>query len=327
MRTRTLGRTGFEVSEVGFGAWAIGGSWGHVSEEDAMATLHAAVDAGVTFIDTADVYGDGRSERLIARLRRERPDVQLVVATKCGRQLPRQTVEGYHRENLDRWVDGSRERLEVDTLDLVQLHCPPWDAYYQPELFAHLEDIKASGRVAHWGVSVEKVEEALKAIEYPVVETVQIILNAFRQRPTGLFLEQARRRQVGVLARVPLASGLLTGKMDASTTFPADDHRTFNREGASFDVGETFGGVPFEVGLEAVDALRPIVGDEPMARFALRWVLTFEEVSTVIPGARRPDQATANASASDAGPLSEEQMAAVREVYDRLIAPHVHHRW
>ncbi|WP_370325767.1 aldo/keto reductase [Euzebya sp.] len=327
MQTRTLGRTGYEISEVGLGAWQIGGDWGHTSEEDAMATLHAAVDAGMTFIDTADVYGDGRSERLVGRLLADRDDVDLTVATKAGRRLDPHTADGYTRENLEGFVDRSLSNLGVERLDLVQLHCPPTDAYYRPELYEALEAIRDTGKVAHWGVSVEKVEEGLKAITHPVVETVQIIFNAFRQRPADLFLDQAAARDVGVIVRVPLASGLLTGKLSRDSDFAADDHRNFNRHGEAFDVGETFAGVPYEVGLDAVDRLRPIAGDEPLVRFALRWVLSHPAVSVVIPGARNREQAGQNAAASDAGPLTDDQVAAVREVYEDLVAEHVEVRW
>src|SRR4051812_31057538 len=250
MGTRTLGRTGRRVSEIGFGAWQVGADWGDVDEDTAIKTLHAAVDAGVTFFDTADVYGDGRSERLLGRLRRERPGDDLFVATKMGRRLE-QTVANYSPEHFRAWNDRSRENLGVDTLQLVQLHCPPTDLYYHPEVFEDLEAMVQEGRLAAYGVSVERVEEALEAIEYPGVATVQIIFNAFRRRPATLFLAEAARRGVGVIVRVPLASGLLSGRYTRDTTFGADDHRTFNRSGEAFDVDETFAGVPFEVGLEA----------------------------------------------------------------------------
>lgn len=327
MRERTLGRTGFDVSEVGFGSWAIGADWGPVDEENAFGALGAAVDAGVTFFDTADVYGDGRSERLIARLRKERPEAAIVVATKAGRRLDPHVAEGYTAANLERFVDRSLVNLDVEVLDLVQLHCPPTAVYYTPEVFAALDRLVAKGKILHYGVSVEKVEEALKAIEYPGVETVQIIVNVFRQRPTGLFFAEARRREVGVIARVPLASGLLTGKMTRDTVFAPDDHRSFNRQGEAFDVGETFAGVPFEVGLAAVEELRPLVDQGTLAQWALRWVLSFDAVSTVIPGAKNPEQARANAEASNLGPLPPAALAAAADVYERLVAPHVHHRW
>jgi aryl-alcohol dehydrogenase-like predicted oxidoreductase len=327
MQTRTLGRTGRTVSEIGFGAWQVGADWGEVDEDTAIGTLHAAVDAGVTFFDTADVYGDGRSERLVGRLLRERADDGLTYATKMGRRLD-QTVENYSPEHFRAWNDRSRENLGVDTLDLVQLHCPPTDLYYHPEVFEDLEAMVAEGRMTAYGVSVERVEEALKAIEYPNVATVQIIFNAFRQRPAELFFQEAAARGVGIIVRVPLASGLLSGKYTNETTFGADDHRQFNRHGEAFDVGETFAGVPFEVGLEAVDALRPLVPeDATMAQLALRWILMHDAVSTVIPGARSPEQARANAAAADLAPLDAKTMDQVRGIYEEQIAPHVHQRW
>src|SRR3954454_6911898 len=327
MRTRRWGQTGREVSEIGFGAWQVGGDWGQVDDDSAIRTLHAAVDAGVSFFDTADVYGDGRSERLIGRLRRERPGEGLVIATKMGRRAE-QTVENYSPENLRAWNDRSRENLGMDTLDLVQLHCPPTDLYYHPEVFEDLDRMVSEGRIAAYGVSVERVEEALKAIEYPNVASVQIIFNPFRQRPAGVFFEQAAKRAVGVIVRVPLASGLLSGKYTRETTFGSDDHRNYNRSGAAFDVGETFAGVPFEVGLDAVEELRPLVsGDATLAQFALRWILMFDAVTTVIPGARSPEQAGANAASAALEPLDAATMDAVRSVYENRIAPYVHQRW
>ena len=328
MRTRTLGRTGYEVSEVGFGAWAIGGTWGEVSEIDAMAALHEAVDRGITFFDTADVYGDGRSERYIARLRAERPDAEMVVATKAGRRLDPHVADGYTAENIEAFVDRSRENLDMDTLDLLQLHCPPTDVYYRPEVFEAMDDLVASGRIRHYGVSVEKVEEALKAIEYPGVATVQIIFNMLRHRPAALFFSEAVARDVGVIVRVPLASGVLTGKMTQSTSFAEDDHRAFNRDGSAFDVGETFAGVPFEAALGAMDRIRPLVPDGVTpAQFALRWILDHEAVSTVIPGAKRPSQVDDNAAASDLAPVGAAERDEIDAIYRDLIADHVHHRW
>ena len=327
MRARRLGKTGYEISEVGFGAWAIGGSWGEVAEPDALSALEAAIDAGVTFIDTADVYGDGRSERLIAQLRRRRPDADLIVATKAGRRLDPHVTEGYTIENIESFVDRSLANLETDRLDLVQLHCPPTDVYYRPELFHGLDRLKGAGKIAHYGVSVEKVEEALKAIEYPGVATVQIVFNAFRQRPAEVLLPAAKAADVGVIARVPLASGLLTGKMSPSSTFPEEDHRNFNRDGDAFDVGETFSGVPFEVGLDAVERIRPAVTGGTMAQFALRWILDHDEVSVVIPGAKNPSQAGDNAAASELPRLDEDTRRLVADVYDQMIRQHVHQRW
>ncbi|MCB2223800.1 MAG: aldo/keto reductase [Actinobacteria bacterium] len=328
MPHRRLGRTGYEVSEIGFGSWALGGTWGEVTDEDAAAALDAALDAGVTFFDTADIYGGGLSERRIAAAGRRRPDAAMVVATKAGRGLDPHTAEGYTYERLEGFVDGSIERLGVDALDLLQLHCPPPDVYYRPQVFDAMDRLVASGKVRHYGVSVEKVEEALKAIEYPGVETIQIVFNVFRQRPADLFFREAAARDVGVIVRVPLASGLLSGKMSPGTEFAADDHRSFNRDGSAFDVGETFAGVPFGTGLRAVEELRPLVpGGVTMAQFALRWVLMFDAVSTVIPGARNAAQATANAAAASLPPLDDEAMEAAAEVYRRTIAPLVHHRW
>jgi len=327
MRSRTLGKTGYVVSEVGFGAWAIGADWGDVSDADAMSALHAAVDAGVTLFDTADVYGDGLSERRIAQLRRERPEAEIVVATKAGRRLDPHTASGYTINNIERFIDRSLNNLDVERIDLLQLHCPPTDVYYDPELFTGLDGLVAKGKLAHYGVSVEKVEEAIKAIEYPNVATVQIIFNAFRQRPARLFFPLAAAADVGVIVRVPLASGLLTGKMGAATEFAASDHRNYNRGGAAFDVGETFAGVPYDIGLSAVDELRPLVSQGTMAQFALRWILSHEAVSTVIPGAKNADQARANAAASEMEPLSDAALRSVGAVYDDQLADYVDQRW
>ena len=327
MKYRSLGRTGWQVSEISFGAWAIGGEWGHVSDEDALATLRRATDCGVNFIDTADVYGSGRSERLIARFRKEHKD-ELVVATKAGRRLPEQTVEGYSRQNLVGWVEDSLRNLATDTLDLLQLHCPPTELYFRPEVFGILDDLVASGKIRYYGVSVEKVEEALKAIEYPNVQTVQIIFNCFRQRPAEEFFPQAKKKQVGILARVPLASGLLTGKLRRDSTFASDDHRNFNRHGEAFDVGETFSGVDYNIGLEAVEEIRHLLPAGPsMAQFALRWILMFDAVSCAIPGGKKPEQVADNCRAADLPPLTGQAMDAVRRIYDHKIRELVHHRW
>jgi aryl-alcohol dehydrogenase-like predicted oxidoreductase len=327
MHYRKLGKTELEVSAVGFGAWAIGGSWGEVSEEDAMTTLHEAVDLGINFFDTADVYGDGRSERLLARLKRERSET-LVVATKAGRRLNPHTAEGYTRDNLRAFIERSLRNLEVEALDLLQLHCPPTEVYYRPEVFAALEGFVQEGLLRHYGVSVEKVEEALKAIEYPGVKTVQIIFNIFRRRPAELFFREAEARRVGVIARVPLASGLLTGKMTPRTQFAPDDHRAFNRHGESFDVGETFAGVDFETGLGAVEEIRALLPEGwSMTQLALRWILMFEAVSCTIPGAKRPEQVVDNAKAAELPPLSEAMMEALRDIYDRYVRQQVHQRW
>ncbi|WP_447730449.1 aldo/keto reductase [Pseudoxanthomonas suwonensis] len=328
MRSRPFGRTGHTVGEIGFGAWAIGAAWGTVDDNDSIAALHAALDAGLDFIDTADVYGDGHSERLIAGVLKERGGKRPFVATKAGRRLPKQEVAGYTAQNLQEWIDRSRRNLEVETLDLLQLHCPPTDAYYHPELFEHLERLVERGAIARYGVSVERVEEALKAIEYPNVASVQIIFNMFRLRPAQLFFREAQRRGVAVIARVPLASGMLSGKFRADTRFEESDHRNFNRNGEAFDVGETFSGVPYEVGLAAVEKLRPLVPEgATLAQLALRWILMHEAVSVVIPGAKNPRQALANIAASDLPALSDEAMAEVARIYEQDIKPHVHQRW
>lgn len=326
MRSRRLGKTGRDVSEIGFGAWAIGGSWGDTDDAQSLAAMHAAVDAGVTFFDTADVYGDGRSEQLIGRLLRER-DEPLVITTKFGRRAP-QVLGSYSEENLRAWLERSRENLGVETVDLVQLHCPPWEAYYTPSVFEACDRLVEEGLVRAYGVSVEKIEEALKAIEYPGIATVQIIFNVFRQRPAELFFDQARRHDVGVIVRVPLASGLLTGKFGRETVFAPDDHRAFNRQGEQFDVGETFAGVDFELGLEVVEELRALVpGEATLAQLALRWILSFDAVSTVIPGAKTVDQARVNAAAAELPELPETTMRRITELYRERIAPQVHHRW
>ena len=327
MKYRKLGKTGYEVSEISFGAWAIGSEWGNVSEEDAMAALHTAIDNGINFFDTADVYGDGVSERRIARLKRERSE-EIIVATKAGRRLPKQTVGGYNSENLEKFIDRSLKNLETDCLDLVQLHCPPTGVYYAPEVFDILDRLTEKGKIRHYGVSVEKVEEALKAIEYPNVKTVQIIFNMFRQRPAELFFREAKRRDVGVLARVPLASGLLTGKMSRDSQFSSDDHRNYNRDGKAFDVGETFSGVNFDIGLNAVDIIRPLVPEGvTMAQFALRWILMFDAVTCAIPGAKNETQSRDNALTSDLPALSDNEMVTIALLYRDRIYKQVHHRW
>src|SRR3954447_26831121 len=324
MEQRMLGRTGRTVGVVGLGAWQLGGDWGSVSEDDALAVLHAAVDAGVTFIDTADVYGDGRSERLVGRLLAERPDGGLFVATKMGRRVEQQP-ELYNRENFRAWNDRSRENLGVETLDLVQLHCPPTPVYHDDAVFDALDEMVDEGRIANYGVSVETCEQALAAIARPHVASVQIILNAFRLKPLEQVLPAARAAGVGIIARVPLASGLLSGRYDEHTVFAADDHRNFNRHGESFDVGETFAGVPFEVGLAAVRELSDLLAPgQTMSQFALRWVIDQPGVSVVIPGARNPEQVRQTAAAAALPPLTDDQLAGAADVYDRLIREHVH---
>jgi len=328
MKYRSFGRTGWQVSEIGFGAWAIGSGWGQVSDSDAIDALNTALDQGVNFIDTADVYGDGRSEKLISRVLKGRTG-RVYVATKAGRRLPSQVPEGYSRENLTAFIERSLKNLDVETVDLLQLHCPPTQVYYMPEVFGILDDLVKAGKLRYYGVSVEKVEEAIKAIEFPNVQSVQIIFNIFRQRPAELFFDLAKRHGVGILARVPLASGLLTGRMTSQTSFSPDDHRVFNRHGESFDVGETFSGVDFETGLRAVEVLRPLVpAQATVAQFALRWILMFDAVSLAIPGAKNPRQALDNAGASEMPPLSAGTMAQIRALYDDSgIRAQVHQRW
>ena len=325
MNFRTLGKTGWQVSDVSFGAWAVGGTWGPTDDEESLAAMRRALDLGVNLFDTADVYGDGHSERLIRTLRKER---EFTVLTKAGRRLDPHVAEGYTPENLERFVDRSRENLGMDTLDLVQLHCPPTPVYYEPEVFGALDDLASRGKLRHWGVSVEKVEEGLKAMDYADCASVQIILNPFRQRPLDGFLSRAQEKNVGVVVRLPLSSGMLTGKLKRDTEFAPDDHRAFNREGAGFDRGETFSGVPYEVGLDAVEELRPLVPDGmTMAQFSLRWILDQNGVTCTIPGGKRPSQVEDNVAASDLPPLSAEIHEKVRRIYDERIRSHVHDRW
>jgi aryl-alcohol dehydrogenase-like predicted oxidoreductase len=327
MHYRELGRTGWKISSIGFGAWAIGGSWGNVDDAESLAALRTAVDCGVNFIDTADVYGMGRSERLVAQLKRERKE-EIVVATKAGRRLSPHTAGGYNLANLTAFVEESLRNLATDCLDLLQLHCPPTDVYYLPETFGALARLVEQGKLRYYGVSVARVEEALKAIEYPNVQTVQIVFNCFRHRPAELFFERAAARRVGILARVPLASGLLTGKLTRDSQFAAGDHRNFNLQGEAFDVGETFSGVGYETALAAVGDLRGLLPPGAgMAQFALRWILMFDAVTCAIPGGKRPAQVEENCAAADLPPLSAEAMRAVREIYDAQIRPQVHQRW
>ena len=327
MKYRELGRTGWKVSEISFGAWAIGSMWGSVDEKESMAALHKALDVGINFFDTADVYGDGRSERLLGRLRKERKET-FYIATKAGRRLNPHTPEGYNQENLTRFVEDSLRNLQMDCVDIVQLHCPPNKVYYTPEIFEALEGLVKAGKVRHYGVSVRTCEEGLKALEYPGIQSIQIIFNMFRHRPAELFFPEAKRRRVGILARVPLASGMLTGRMSSETTFAQDDHRSFNREGAKFDKGETFSGVEYNLGLDIVDQLRPLVPEgATMAQFALRWILMFDAVTCAIPGGKRPSQVEDNARASDLPPLGDEVMRKVSELYDTRLRAEVHQRW
>jgi len=316
------------VSTVSFGAWAIGGFWGPVDDGESVQALHAAIDSGVNFIDTADVYGDGRSERLIAQLRRERPGETIWVATKAGRRLDTQTADGYTRENLTQWVDDSLRNLDVDTLDLLQLHCPHPDVYDRPEVFGILDDLVSAGKLRYYGVSVETVDEARRAIRYPNVQSVQIIFNMLRLKPADEFFPFAAATGVGVIARVPLASGLLTGKMHSGSRFADDDHRAFNREGERFDKGETFSGVPYDVALEVVADLRMLCPPGmTLAQFALRWILMSPDVTCAIPGAKTAQQARENAAAADLDDLSPAVMAQVRQLYDARVRKVVHAQW
>jgi len=327
MKYREFGRTGWKISAISFGAWAIGGAWGNVDDKESLAALHRSIDLGVNFIDTADVYGDGRSEKLISKLLKERKE-KIYVATKAGRRLDPHVSAGYNRENLTSFVNRSLKNLDVDAIDLLQLHCPPTEVYYRPDVFGILDDLSKAGKILHYGVSVEKVEEALKAIEYPNVKSVQIIYNIFRQRPADLFFREAIKKKIAVLARVPLASGLLTGKMTMKTTFESDDHRAFNRHGQAFDRGETFAGVDFETGLRAVEELRGLVpAGWTMTQFALRWILMSDEVSCAIPGAKNIRQAEDNARAADLPELDSAVMKRISELYNKKIREQVHHYW
>jgi aryl-alcohol dehydrogenase-like predicted oxidoreductase len=327
MQYRELGRTGFKVSTISFGAWAIGSTWGTVDDKESMAALHKALDCGVNFFDTADVYGDGHSEKLLAQLRKERSE-KFYVATKAGRRLNPHIASGYTRENLTAFVERSLKNLETDSLDVLQLHCPPTEVFYMPEVFDVLDDLVKAGKLKNYGVSVEKVEEALKAIEYPNVKTVQIIFNIFRQRPSHLFFEQAIKKNIGILARLPLSSGMLTGKFNANSTFESTDHRSFNRDGAGFDKGETFSGFDYETGLKAVESLRKIIPNNmTMAEFALRWILMFPAVTCAIPGAKRPSQVEENVRAADLPEISESVMRQVEALYNEQVKAHVHHLW
>jgi aryl-alcohol dehydrogenase-like predicted oxidoreductase len=328
METRTLGRTGRQIGVVGLGCWQLGSDWGQVDEADALAVLHAAVDAGVTFLDTADVYGDGRSEKVIGRFLAERPDAGVTVATKCGRRADPHVPAAFTPENLRAWTDRSRANLGVDRLDLVQLHCPPTPVFSSDEVFDALDALVAEGALAAYGVSVETCEEALTAIARPNVASVQIILNAFRLKPLERVLPAAQAAGVGIIARVPLASGLLSGRYDESTTFAADDHRTYNRHGEAFDVGETFSGVPYDVGVAAARELGALAPEGvSTAAFALRWIIDQPGVSVVIPGARNAEQARANAAAADVKALTPEVLDAVRSRYDERVREYVHDRW
>ena len=325
MEQRTIQRLGRAVSVIGLGTWQLGADWGSVAAEDARATLECAIAEGVTFFDTADVYGDGRSEQFCGELHRSHPEV--LIATKMGRRVE-QVPENYNRESFLEWNDRSRANLGVEEIDLVQLHCPPVGVYENDAVFEALDEMVSAGRIRAYGVSVETCAQALAAIARPHVASVQIILNCFRLKPLDEVLPAAQQAGVGIIARVPLASGLLSGRYDEHTEFAADDHRNYNRSGEAFDVGETFAGVPFEVGLDAVRELKPLLDpDQSLAQFALRWVIDQPGVSTVIPGARNPEQVRGNAASAAQAPLRDDQLAGVRDVYDRLLRPLVHDRW
>ena len=327
MQYRPLGTTGFDVSSISVGCWAIGGSWGKIDDAESLASLHRSLDLGVNFFDTADVYGDGHSERLLARLRKERRE-PFYVATKAGRRLNPHQARGYDKENLTRFVERSLSNLSVDSLDLLQLHCPPTDTYYQPETFAALDDLVKQGKVRHYGVSIERVEEGLKALEYPHVQSIQVIYNIFRQRPAERLFAQAAERKVGILARVPLASGLLTGKLRSGQNFESDDHRQFNRHGEAFDRGETFSGVDYELGLAVARELGELVPkDVSLAQWALRWILMQPAVTCAIPGVRRVGQVEDNLAAADLPALTPEVIAKVRQLYEQRVKPEVHQLW
>ena len=327
MEYRELGRTGMKVSVVGFGAWPIGSDWGQVDDKDSLAALNRAVDLGVNFIDTADVYGDGRSEKLIGRLLKERKE-EVFVATKAGQRLDPHVAEGYTLKNIESFVDRSLQNLQVDTLDLLQLHCPPTPVYSNPEVYRALDRLKSKGKIRNYGVSVEKVSEAMHSIEFPEVQSVQIIFNMFRLKPTENFFPLAKKQRVGILARVPLASGLLTGKITSGRTFPREDHRNYNLHGEVFDRGETFAGVDLDKGLAAVEELKRIVPNGMnLTQMALRWILMFDAVTCSIPGAKRVDQVEDNVKASDLPPLDAATMTRIQAVYDRWIRADVHDKW
>jgi aryl-alcohol dehydrogenase-like predicted oxidoreductase len=327
MNRRTLGRTGFAVSKISFGAWAIGGTWGEVDDAQSLRALHAAIDAGMNFIDTADVYGDGRSERLVGRLCKERKE-PIHVATKAGRRLNPHTADGYTLANLRAFAERSLQNVGTDTIDLLQLHCPPPGIYGRPEVFDALDTLVREGKVRFYGVSVETVNEAKVALRFPKVQSIQIIFNMFRLKPAEDLFAMAAKAGVGIIARVPLASGLLSGKLSAKTAFAADDHRAFNRRGEAFDVGETFSGVEFEEGLRAVEELKGLVPPgASLAQLALRWILMFPEVTCAIPGAKSPEQARENAAAAALPPIDAPTMQRIRDLYDRVFRSQVHPRW
>ncbi len=328
MKYRVLGKTGFKVSEISIGTWQLGGKWGEPFDKKiTQNTLSTAVKNDINFFDTADVYKEGKSEQFCGAFSKT-TKVKIYIATKCGRRLNPHNTGGYNEENIKKFVDDSLKNMEIETIDLLQLHCPPTAVYYKPSVFEVLDNLKDEGKIQNYGVSVEKVEEALKAIEFPGVSTVQMIFNIFRQRPSELFFKQAKKKNVGIIARVPLASGLLTGKFTKDTVFKEGDHRNFNRDGKGFDRGETFSGVDYELGLEAVEMLKQVFGNpENLAPYALRWILMFDAVSCVIPGASNVSHVESNVLASDLKPLSNDQMEQIQEIYEKYIKPTVHHFW
>lgn len=328
MQFRTLGKTGFTISAISLGTWQVGGKWGsEFNQKNAEEILNTAVDNGVNFIDTADVYSDGESEKAIGRFLKTRKE-RIYVATKCGRQIQPHINEGYQPKVLRKYVEDSLKRLELETIDLIQLHCPPTQVFYRPEIFSLFDDLKKEGKIQHLGVSVEKVEEALKAIEFDHVTTVQIIFNMFRQRPAELFFSEAKRKNIGVIVRVPLASGLLTGNYTEQTVFESGDHRQFNRNGEAFDKGETFSGIDYATGLKAVEQLKQIVpAGKTLSLLALKWILGFDAVSTIIPGASKSEQVIRNLQAINEDELTDDQLQQVKNVYKEYIKPAVHHLW
>lgn len=329
MKYRTLGKTKYKVSEIGFGSWAIGADWGDTNEKESLKSLCQAAELGVNFFDTADVYGDGRSEKLIAKFLKQRSNRdKIFVATKAGRRLDPHLATGYTGKNIEKFIDRSLKNLKTDYLDLLQLHCPPTQVYYQPELFLYLDKLVTKGKIKHYGVSVEKVEEAIKAIEYPNVATVQIIFNIFRQRPAELFFKLAKEKNIGIIVRVPLASGLLTGKYNKNSTFAKNDHRFYNRHGEAFDKGETFAGVDYETGLKAVNQLKKIKPPKlSMPQFALRWILDNPQVSCTIPGAKSPQHVLDNVQAAELNNLSQATRQKISLIYKKMIKPKVHQLW
>lgn len=327
MKYRILGKTGFKISEISLGTWQVGGKWGDpFSHKNADEILNTAVDNGINFIDTADVYGDRESEKAVGRLVKNRSE-RIYVATKCGRRLHPHTNEAYTPKALRGFVDDSLKNMQLECIDLVQIHCPPNEVFYRPEIFEEFEKLIDEGKILNMGVSVEKVEQAIKAMEFDIVSTVQIIFNMFRQRPDDLFLDLAKMNNVGIIVRVPLASGLLTGKFDKNTSFSKEDHRNFNREGKAFDKGETFSGIDYETGLKAVEEIKSAFPNSDLALLALKWILMFNEVSCVIPGASKPEQLLANIKASDLPDLTQQQMNQVKSIYNKNIKPLVHQLW